>query len=49
MDERRQRILRQLTGLRPQLDRLADILLREEGIEAADLLELLGSEMHLSA
>jgi ATP-dependent Zn protease len=49
MDERRQGILRQLTGLRPQLDRLADILLREEGIEAADLLELLGSEMHLSA
>jgi cell division protease FtsH len=43
LDERRQRILREVTDLRSQLDRLANLLVREEGIEAAGLAELLGS------
>jgi hypothetical protein len=43
LDERRQRILRQLTELRPRLDRLANLLVQEEAVEALDVPELPGS------
>jgi ATP-dependent Zn protease len=43
LDERRQRILRELTAARPQLDRLANLLVHEEAVEVADFPQLLGS------
>jgi hypothetical protein len=35
-------VLRTLTELRPQLDRLAVVLVRQEGIETADVMDLPG-------
>ena len=46
VDERRREILRQLSEVRNERDRLADLLVREEAVEVAEAVEILGRQQH---